>query len=59
MPVWQESAARSHAMLAGKCGDGDRETSWRVCQWLLADRCSVGRARVAKRQIATECTNIV
>jgi hypothetical protein len=44
-------------MMAGKCGDGDRETSWRFC--LLADRCSVRRARVAIRQIATECTNIV
>jgi len=45
--------------MASEYGDGDRETSWRFCQCLLADRCSVRRARVAIRQIATECTNIV
>ncbi len=58
MPVWQE-APRNLAVMAGEYGDGDCETPRRSCQCLAADRGSVGRARVAKRQTATECTNIV
>jgi hypothetical protein len=59
MPVWQESAARSHAMVAGKSGDRGCETFRWYCQCLLADSCSVDRAHVASRQSATGCTDIV